>query len=202
MQSSLYGPTSGASAQHETDVLVGERIRGLRRARGLSLKDVALAAGLSAGFLSQIERGLSSASVRALARIADSLGVMISDIFPSEEGFDGVSQIVARTKDRKRIDLAQTGVTKELLTPFPNTPRLDIYMMTLEPGGRSGDEPYSHDGEEAGLVLEGGLELVVDGRKYVLGEGDSFRFKSSRPHQFSNAGDRVVRALWVNSRGS
>lgn len=202
MHTSPFSAKPDAAEQNETDRLVGERIRGLRKARGLSLKDIAQSADLSAGFLSQIERGLSSASVRALARIADSLGVMISDIFPSDEGFDGVNQIVARTKDRKRIDLAQTGVTKELLTPFPNTPRLDIYMMTLEPGGRSGDEPYSHDGEEAGLVMEGGLELVVDGRKYVLGEGDSFRFKSSRPHQFSNAGDRVARALWVNFRES
>ena len=195
-------PTTGRPGvdQNRTDVLVGERIRGLRKARGLSLKDIALEAGLSAGFLSQVERGLSSASVRALARIADALGVMISDIFPSDEGFDGANQVVARVKDRKRIDFAQTGVTKELLTPFPITPRLDIYMMALEPGGSSGNEPYSHDGEEAGLVLEGGLELIVDGRKYVLGEGDSFRFKSSRPHQFSNAGDRVVRALWINFR--
>lgn len=200
MHNSLFNPVHDAPGQHETDVLVGERIRGLRKARGLSLKEVAQSAGLSSGFLSQIERGLSSASVRALARIADALGVMISDIFPSDDGFDGTNQVIARIKDRKRIDLAQTGVTKELLTPFPNTPRLDIYMMTLEPGGRSGDEPYSHDGEEAGVVLEGGLELVVDGRKYVLGEGDSFRFRSSRPHQFSNAGDRIARALWVNFR--
>lgn len=186
--------------QHQTDILVGERVRGLRKARGLSLKEVAAAAGLSTSFLSQIERGLSSASVRALARIADALQVMISDIFPTDEGFEGNGSVVARVKDRKRIELAQTGVTKELLTPFRHLPRLDIYMMTLEPGGRSSDQPYAHDGEEAGIVIEGGLELIVDGRKYVLGEGDTFRFKSSRPHQFSNAGDRVTRALWVNFR--
>lgn len=200
MQYSPADLKKAAADQHQTDVLVGERIRALRKARGLSLKEVSLQAGLSAGFLSQVERGLSSASVRALARLADALGVGISDVFPSDEGFDGANHIVARVKDRKRIDFAQTGVTKELLTPFAHLPRLDIYMMTLEPGGRSGDEPYSHDGAEAGLVLEGGLELVVDGRKYILGEGDSFRFNSARPHQFSNAGDRVARALWVNFR--
>jgi len=200
MKSLILGLDRSGTEQNRTDILVGERIRGLRKARGLSLKEIALSAGLSAGFLSQVERGLSSASVRALAGIAEALGVMISDIFPADEGVEGANQIVARIKDRKRIDLAQTGVTKELLTPFPTSPRLDIYMMTLEPGGSSGDEPYSHDGEEAGMVLEGGLELVVDGRKYVLGEGDSFRFKSTRPHQFSNAGDRVARALWVNFR--
>jgi quercetin dioxygenase-like cupin family protein len=156
--------------------------------------------GLSAGFLSQVERGLSSASVRALARIADALGAVISDIFPADSALESGSQIVARVKDRKRIDFAATGVVKELVTPFPHTPRLDIYIITLEPGGRSGDQPYAHEGEEAGLVLEGGIELVVEGRKFILGEGDSFRFKSSRPHHFCNAGDRPARALWVNFR--
>ena len=200
MQYSQADVGTAAPGQHDTDVLVGERIRGLRKARGFSLKDLSQRAGLSPGFLSQVERGLSSASVRALARIADALGAVISDIFPVDESLDSSSQIVARVKDRKRIDFAVTGVTKELVTPFPHSPRLDIYIITLEPGGRSGDEPYAHDGEEAGVVLEGGIELVVEGRKFILGEGDSFRFKSSRPHQFCNAGDRLARALWVNFR--
>jgi len=200
MQYSNPAVDAPATDQHETDVVVGERIRVLRRARGLSLKDLSTRSGLSAGFLSQVERGLSSASVRALARIADALGAVISDIFPADESYERANRIVARVSDRKRIDFAATGVTKELVTPFPNTPRLDIYIITLEPGGSSGDEPYSHDGEEAGLVLEGGIELVVEGRKFILGEGDSFRFKSSRPHQFGNAGDRTARAIWVNFR--
>jgi uncharacterized cupin superfamily protein len=57
-----------------------------------------------------------------------------------------------------------------------------------------------HEGEEAGIVLEGGLELVVDGRRHVLGEGDTFRFASGRPHRFANAGSRLAKILWVNYR--
>lgn len=186
--------------QHEADLAVGNRVKLLRKARGRSLKEVATRAGLSAGFLSQIERGLSSASVRALARIADALDAGIADIFPNDAGVDDASRIVARVGDRRRIDMHQTGTMKELVTPFNQVPHLDIYIITLEPGGSSGADPYVHDGAEAGFVLEGGIELIVEGRKFILGEGDSFRFNSNRPHQFRNAGDRTARAVWVNFR--
>lgn len=183
-----------------TDVAVGERIRLLRKVRGRSLKEVAERSGLSVGFLSQIERGLSSASIRALARIADALEVGIADVFPTDVGMDDAQRITARMAERKRVTLADTGMVKDLLTPFAQIPRLDIYILTLEPGGNSGDEAYGHYGEEAGYIMEGGLELVVDGKKYILGEGDSFRFSSNRPHRFSNPGDRIAKALWVNFR--
>jgi len=93
-----------------------------------------------------------------------------------------------------------TGVVKHLLTPFTHSPRLDIFLIEFAPGGKSGDEDYVHEGEEAGLVLEGGLELFVDGRRYVLGAGDSFRFESRRPHRFANAGQQLTKAIWVNFR--
>jgi transcriptional regulator with XRE-family HTH domain len=197
---SLPRPQGPGEDQHEADLAVGNRVRLLRKARGRSLKEVATRAGLSAGFLSQIERGLSSASVRVLARIADALEAGIADIFPNDAGADDQSRIVARVKDRRRIDMHQTGTIKELVTPFNQQPHLDIYIITLEPGGSSGDDPYVHDGAEAGFVLEGGIELIVEGRKFILGEGDSFRFNSNRPHQFRNAGDRTARAVWVNFR--
>jgi transcriptional regulator with XRE-family HTH domain len=198
--SALDGTDAEVDGQHKTDVAVGDRIRLLRKARNRSLKELAVGAGLSVGFLSQIERGLSSVSIRALARIADALDVGIADVFPTDGQEDDSLRIVARVKDRRRIDLPNTAMIKEHLTPFHQSPQLDIYILTLEPGGSSGDEPYVHDGAEAGFVLEGGLELFVEGRKFILGEGDSFRFNSNRPHQFRNAGDRTAKAVWVNFR--
>lgn len=189
---------SGLDSQNDTDVVIGERIRALRKARNRSLKDTAARSGLSIGFLSQIERGLSSVSIRALARIADALDASIADIFPRDGTMDEFNHIVARLKDRKSIDLPSTGMVKEHLTPFNQSPRLDIYILTLEPGGSSGDSPYVHEGAEAGFVLEGGLELIVEGRKHILGEGDSFRFNSHRPHHFCNAGNRTAKVVWVN----
>lgn len=198
--SSLSHQEAGEQFQHKTDIAVGNRVRQLRKMRGRSLKELAERAGLSTGFLSQIERGLSSVSVRALARIAEALGVGIADVFPTELDRDDALRVVARVDERKLIELAATGAVKELITPFSQVPRLDIYIITLEPGGRSGDDAYAHSGEEAGFVLEGGLELIVDGKKFILGEGDSFRFNSNRPHQFRNAGERTAKVLWVNYR--
>ena len=88
-------------------------------------------------------------------------------------------------------------MTKELLTPFETDPRLDIYLMTIEPEGSSSDEDFVHQGEEAGVVLEGGLELFVDGKRHVLGEGDSFRFVSNRPHRYLNAGKKTAKVIWT-----
>ena len=133
----------------QTDLLVGSRIRNLRKARGRSLKEVALRAGLSGSFLSQLERGISSGSIRILARLSDALDVGIAEIFPIAEAEIEGPTLVARTADRKRIDFGDTGMSKELLTPFNKSPRLDIYIISIEPGGTTGDKPYVHQGEEA-----------------------------------------------------
>lgn len=190
-------PKPAKSPKRDTDLIVGERIRHLRLARGQSIKNLANSAGLSTALISQIERGISSASVRVLAKLADGLDIAISDLFePALEDSDG-DRVVARVRDRRRINLDATGVTKELLTPFTREPRLDIYMMTIEPDGSSGQESYVHQGEEAGVVLEGGIELFVDNRQYILGEGDSFRFASNRPHRYLNAGRKTARVIWT-----
>lgn len=154
-------------------------------------------AGLSIALISQVERGLSSASVRVLARLAHGLDVDIADLFEPPFDEDDSERPIARVKDRKRIELAQTGILKELLTPFRRLPRLDIYMMTIEPNGKSGDENFVHDGEEAGVILEGSLDFFVDGRRYVLGPGDCFRFASQRPHRYFNAGPVTTIVMWV-----
>ncbi|MCP8941056.1 cupin domain-containing protein [Alsobacter sp. SYSU M60028] len=193
----LGEPTEAEAASF----VLGQKIRHLRKARGLSVKDLSAAAGLSIGFVSQIERGLSSASVRTLARLADALSVGIGELFTDTADESGhPATIVARAFEHRTLDMKSTGATKRWLTPFARVPRLDLYLIELEPGGSSGDQAYIHEGEEAGLVLEGGLELVVDGRRYVLGEGDTFRFASDRPHRFANAGAKPVRVIWVNYR--
>lgn len=183
------------------DRSVGQKLRQLRKARGRSLKQLSDEAGISIGFVSQIERGLSSPSVRTLVRLADVLGVSMGELFSGlDHKLDGETRIVARTFEHQTLDMPSTHVVKRWLTPFSKVPRLDIYTIELAVHGTSGDHSYAHEGEEAGLVLEGGLELVVDRQRYVLGEGDSFRFASHRPHRFANAGNRTCKVLWVNYR--
>lgn len=76
---------------------------------------------------------------------------------------------------------------------------MQIYLVSIRPGGQSGPETYTHRGEEGGLVLEGTLELTVDGRIVLLYEGDSFRFSSSLAHRFANPGATQASIVWANS---
>jgi transcriptional regulator with XRE-family HTH domain len=182
------------------DLAVGSRIRDLRRARAMSLEVVAARADLSIGFISQIERGLSSPSLRVLATLADVLGVGIAGLFGATSHDDGASNgIVTREVQRAELKLWRTGVSKQLLSPAGTENRLNLFLVHLEPGGSTGDELYTHDGEEAGLVLEGEMILTVDAETWTLKQGDSFRFASRRPHRFSNpAHDAKAVVLWVN----
>lgn len=187
-------------AEPAMDVAVGRRIRDLRRAREFSLETVASRTALSIGFLSQIERGLSSPSLRVLATLADVLGVGIAALFGASPSADGASDhVVTRGLQRPELKLWRTGVSKQLLSPASVDNRLNLFLVHLEPGGSTGDELYTHDGEEAGLVLEGEMMLTVDSETWSLQRGDSFRFASRRPHRFSNpAEDAKAVVLWVN----
>ncbi|MDE5446591.1 cupin domain-containing protein [Bradyrhizobium sp. CSA207] len=192
--------TIAKPAEPAMDVAVGRRIRDLRRVRRFSLETVAARTSLSIGFLSQIERGLSSPSLRVLATLADVLGVGIAALFGASPNSDGASdQVVTRGLQRPELKLWRTGVSKQLLSPAGADNRLNLFLVHLEPGGSTGDELYTHDGEEAGLVLEGEMMLTVDTETWSLKSGDSFRFASRRPHRFSNpADDTKAVVLWVN----
>jgi transcriptional regulator with XRE-family HTH domain len=181
------------------DVAVGQRLRALRLARGLSLEKVAARTGVSIGFLSQVERGLSSPSLRMLALLADTLQTGLAGLFGSEaETRDDA--IVTREQDRPNLWLWRAGITKQLLTPSGTAGGLSLFRTVLEPEASTGDDPFSHDGDEAGLVLEGDLVLTVETQTLRLATGDSFRFASRRPHRFGNpsATKRAV-VLWVNA---
>ncbi len=189
-----------AKAEPAMDVAVGQRIRDLRRTRAMSLEAVAARTELSIGFLSQIERGLSSPSLRVLATLADVLGVGIAGLFGAKENDAAAPDaIVTRERQRAELNLWRTGISKQLLSPAGSEGRLNLFLVHMEPGGSTGDELYTHDGEEAGLVIEGEMKLTVDAESWTLKHGDSFRFASRRPHRFSNpSSDSKAVVLWVN----
>jgi transcriptional regulator with XRE-family HTH domain len=196
-------PLGDATGPEPVDRAVGQRLRGLRRARGLSLEAVASSTGLSIGFISQVERGMSSPSLRVLALLADTLQIGIGGLFEPILQEPEPDPIVVFRKDRPELQLWRAGITKQLLTPPGGTQGMSLFHMVLRPGASTGDELFSHDGEEAGLVLEGRLTLVVEARTLQLSEGDSFRFESRRPHRFGNPGTRgQTIVLWVNVLGS
>lgn len=177
---------------------VGQQIRDLRRAKGLRIAGLASEIGRSVGHVSQVERGLSPVTIPDLKKIADALGVEINWFFqgqamaPPEE-----RDIIVRRANRRELNYSGTGVREALLSPHLHG-AFEMVLTTLEPGADSG-VAYSRTGEEGGFVLEGTLDLEVDGRKYSLSAGDSFSFESTRPHRCANSGSQVTRVLWVIS---
>lgn len=185
---------------HATDAKVGARIRKLRHERKLSLHMLADRTSLSIGFISQIERGISSPSLGALTSLADALDVSLSRLFEPPPAAGAQGEIVVRTASRGKLTAWRSGISKQLLTA--DTPsRFSFFLMTMEPGATSGAEPYAHQGEEAGFVVQGRLRLTVDDRAWTLGRGDSFHFPSDRPHRFENAGRGKAVVAMLNLRG-
>lgn len=189
-------PSVPVQSTHAIDREIGRRIRLLREVRRLSMAEVAAQIGKSVGFISQMERGLSSAAVKELVQIADVLGVDFLTLVASPTAPEEASPI-RRKGTTDPLPLHSSGVTKLPLTPA-NTGIIRIYLITLEPGASTGADLYSHDGEEAGLVTKGCIHLTIGTDEYALGEGDSFRFASSIPHGFRNPGTAPAAALWVN----
>lgn len=193
--SSTGAPESAGLAGRDAPRL-GERLRSLRRRRGLTLVELSKASGVSVGMLSQIERDLSSPSIRTLQRLSVGLGVPIGWFFSSAPKDPEAVPWILRRAARRVLALNQNGVTKELLAP-PGDGAIELLLVTIEPGGSSGEAAYSHVGEDAGLVLEGSLRIEVDGQWQTLGAGDAFRFPSQKPHRFDNPGSVRTVVLWA-----
>ena len=175
--------------------LIGREIRGLRKARAITLAQLAAASGLSIGYLSLLERDLSTPSIKALHAVSRALGVTISWFFEANDVPEEERDLVVRRARRRRLDYS-AGVVDELLSPNL-TGALELLSCRFPPGASSGEEPYTHSGEEAGVVLRGRLELWVDGRFLTLEAGDSFAFQSALPHRYRNPGPDETEVIWA-----
>lgn len=188
-----------AETRPDADARIGERIRIRRKSKGLSLADLSAQVGISTGQLSEIERGISSPSIRVLRQLCDKLGTSLGWILGEEAQVDEEeARIVTRRDQRRRMNFGTRGIVKEIVTGGLQD-GLQLLLMELRPGAGAGREPYTHTGIEAGLVLAGAIELHVDGCAYQLAAGDAFQFESQRPHHFNNPHAVPASVLWVLS---
>lgn len=207
------------AAAFDPGVELGPRLRRVREDRGLSVRELARRISCSPSLISQIERGLSAPSVGILYALASELRTSLDFLFgvavpgdsmlatahgdghvrPAETSAGGPAGhgVVQRAGQRRTIDLA-SGVRWERLTPGADD-RVDFLEVIYEPSGHSTDtrRPLRHDGQEYGLIISGTLEATVGFDTFELGPGDSIAFDSSVPHQYWNATDQDVRAIWV-----
>lgn len=162
---------------------VGRLIREARRGR-YSLEDLALRAGVSSGFLSQLERGRANPSMATLTKIAAALGLPLGDFFHGPRIED---RQVVRAATRRKLVLPDEGLVYEILTPDLKG-SLAMLLSTIGPGFDNSKQPFQHQGEECVFVIRGWLDVVVAGDSFRLRAGDSMRYDPALPHWFRNPG--------------
>jgi transcriptional regulator with XRE-family HTH domain len=172
---------------------LGVRLRHSRLVVGLTLLQLAQAAGCSESLISKIERGSATPSLAMLHRLAMALGTNISALMSEEAPSAGP---ILRKGERPVI--AAGGIELERLVLPTRGGLLQANIHIVSPGAASGGS-IEHAGEEIGYVLEGTLELTLGEEQYSLVEGDVFTFSSQIPHGYRNTGTGVARILWVNS---
>ena len=175
---------------------VGLKMRHTRLLKGLTLKKLADLAECSESLLSRIENGSANPSIKTMHRVALALDMPVSGLF-QDAGDD--SSVVLRHGERPMVEAGQgKGHRLEALIPSRRGNLLSGYINDIDPGSGS-EGVITHEGEEFGYVLDGELELIVDKKKYQLRPGDSFYFRSERPHSYSNNRKKVARILWLNT---
>lgn len=176
---------------------IGANIRKTRIQKKLTINDLATSSGLTSGYISQVERNIVNPSVNSLKKISDVLTVPLASFFVEESSVVEVEDnYVVRKNKRKKMVNPQLETEISLLSPSLDH-QLELIMIKAEPGGNSGDEYYSHEGEECGFVLQGSLTIEMLDKKFVLNEGDSITFKSSTPHKWYNSGDETSLSIWT-----
>jgi transcriptional regulator with XRE-family HTH domain len=183
-----------------TDGPVGARVKSLREAMDLSLRDLSDRSGVSAPMLSQVERGDTSPTLAVAQKIAAGLDLTLSQLLRLDEDRHVV---VVRSNDR-RIQRRRGHRVEELTPPLPGQ-RADVSEHTLAPGaatGGPGDPPMHEPGSrETAIVQEGKVELFIDGQRHELSEGDSVTYDADLPHHFENNGSSEARLIAVVAAG-
>lgn len=151
---------------------------------------------MSIGLISQIERGLSSPSVKHLMALGQALGVSISWFFDDAASLDPAeASLVVRRETRRQLSMDHGSVRKELLSPDGGHAQQRVFLLTVEPGGNSGKGFYSHDGEVCGILVSGALHLWIGKQKLILREGDSFAIPRDAMRRFVNPDPRAPSVL-------
>lgn len=195
IQSEASGPVRSPNS---ADVLIGLKLKHARLTKGLRLRELADRLGCSEGFLSKVENDKVRPSLSLLHRLVRELEVNIAVLFdpPADEG--PVQIMVPGKRPLIKLDpiLKGNGVVLERLISTGRGMLLEANIHHVKAGGRT-DGTISHEGEELGFILEGQLELEVDGKTYRLSKGDCFFFRSELKHQYRNPGTTATSVLWV-----
>ena len=171
---------------------IGDKIRRLRTQRGLTLEDLAGRSELSKGFLSQVERDLTSPSIATLTDILECLGTDLASFFQE----DAPEKIVFADEDMFEKETEQAKVT--WLVPNAQKNKMEPILVELPPGGQT-EEIMPHEGEEFGYILSGSVLLHIGDKSFKARKGASFCFRPEHPHCIENPYKQPARLIWISA---
>jgi transcriptional regulator with XRE-family HTH domain len=174
-------PLSGDAKARADARSLGQLVRSFRVSRGLSIEGLAKVAGVSAGGISQIERGVGNPAFTTLVKIAYGMGIPVGSFLQSDQEPPGR---LVRKEQRKRL-VPSEGLVYELLTPDLNR-RLEVLRVQIAPGFDNSERPFVHEGEECVHVMKGELLIYIGSDEYQLEQGDSITYDPTVPHWYRN----------------
>jgi len=172
-------------------VEVGDRLKKIRKVYGLSQRELAKRVGLPNSTISMIEQNRVSPSVSSLKKILSGIPMSVTEFFTVD--MEAQEKVVYRSDEL--VDVGGEGISMKLVGGAERKNNLAFLIETYEPGSDTGTEMVAHEGEEAGTVIEGSVEMTVGGDVYSLSTGDSYTFSTRIPHRFRNKSKKVCRII-------
>lgn len=173
---------------------IGKKLKRLRQEKYLTQDELASRCELSKGFISQVERNLTSPSIANLSDILEGLGTNLKDFFNEDED----EKIVFNHEDAFEVIDSRLGYRVEWIVPNAQKNQMEPILLTIEEGGRYKEE-IAHDGQEFGYVLNGVINIHLGDKIYKAKKGESFYYSSGKNHYLSNGGKGEVEIIWVST---
>lgn len=166
--------------------MVGPKIREIRQSKGLTLNQLAKKTGFTAGYMSQLERGIIDPSLSALRKIADALKVPVYGFLEEPDK----QSVVTLASKRQKLELPDTNIIYEFLTPMGSNssikPKMIMIYYHIDPQSWINEENLTHSADECIFVLKGSIEVYLGDEIHLLNEGDSIYIKENVPHRIYN----------------
>lgn len=172
---------------------IGAKLKDFRKKQGLTLQQLSEMTELSVGFLSNLERDVTSPSISNLQQICQALEIHITDLIEPVQD----KKIVVKKEERREIfTTANLNVKYEMITGDNN--KYNGICITTEPNAEYNNVNWGHLEDELGIIVKGSIEIDLEDRKYILNEGDTIFIKKNTPHRYRNIGDEECISYWIS----